>query len=67
MNELRDEGITLIFANPSKDVVLTLQRSALIVTVRPENLQLSMDDALARARVVMATADSPLSMAEKSA
>lgn len=68
LEELRRDGISLVLANPSKKVILKLQRSALIVQVRPENLQQNMDDALARAHEIIAQGDSALpTAAEKEA
>lgn len=53
LNELEDDQVTLIFANPNRKMVLAFQRSGLIVKIRPENLQLTVDEAMARARQVV--------------
>ena len=53
MNELEDDNITLVLANPTKSVLLTLQRSGMIAKIKPENIQLTVDDALNRAEQIM--------------
>lgn len=67
IDELADDGISIVMANPAKCVVLALQRSALILKMRPDNIQLTMDEALGRARELVRMNGSDLSNAEKSA
>jgi sulfate transporter 4 len=55
--DLADEGATLVMANPSQKTVLTLQRANLIVEIGGENIQATMEDAVARAREIIATAE----------
>ena len=52
LNELEDDEVVLIFANPNKQYLLAFQRSGLIVQIRPENLQLTIEEALARGKEV---------------
>ena len=54
VGELAVEGVTLILANPNKTVLLALQRSRIIIQMGPENVQLTMKEAVARARQVVA-------------
>jgi len=72
LQELEDDGLTLVLCNPNQRVMLRIQRANLMVKIRPENVQLTMAEALARARMIVASSgasptDSDLSMAEKSA
>ena len=53
LNELEDEHISLILVSPTRSVLLTLQRSGLLAKIQPENIQMTMDDALKRAAQVM--------------
>lgn len=53
VDELADEQVTLIFANPNKRLILAFQRSNMIMKIRPENVQLTMAEAMSRARVVV--------------
>lgn len=53
LNELEDDGITLVLANPSKRVLLALQRASLMTRIRPENLQLTMAEAMTRASEIV--------------
>lgn len=53
LQQLEDDGLTLVIANPGKSMLLSLQRSGLIVKLRPENLQLTLPEALARAQEIV--------------
>jgi sulfate transporter 4 len=58
--DLGDEHATLVLANPSQKIILTLQRANLIVEIGGENIQASMEDAVARAREIVATAEAKI-------
>lgn len=53
MDELADDGVTLVLANPGKPVLLALQRANLVYKLRPENLQLTLGEAMGRARALV--------------
>jgi sulfate transporter 4 len=58
--DLKDENATLVLSSPSQKTVLTLQRANLIVEIGGENIQATMEDALARAREIVANADAEI-------
>lgn len=54
---MQDDSITLILANPNKRVLTVLQRANLVFVIRPENIQLTMAEAMTRAKEVAIAAE----------